>query len=92
MLKKLKATLDNFKRELKVHQLVLKDPRTPKVAKALLGFAIGYAISPIDLIPDFIPIIGHVDDLVIVPLLIALTVKMVPRKVMNECRAKAQAQ
>ena len=86
----LKAILGNFQRELKVYQLVLKDPRTPKSAKWLLRFAIGYAISPVDLIPDFIPIIGHLDDLVIVPLLIAAAVKIIPGSVLDECRIKAR--
>ncbi len=86
----LKAVFNNFKKELKTYQLVLKDPRTPKSAKILLGFAIGYLLSPIDLIPDFIPIIGHLDDLVIVPLLITIAVRLIPKQVLEECKAKAR--
>ncbi len=59
MFAKLKSISKNVKREIKVYQLVRKDPRTPKLAKWLLGLAVGYLVTPIDLIPDFIPVIGH---------------------------------
>jgi len=62
VLDQLKAIGRTLKHELKVYQLVLKDPRTPKLAKWLLGLAVGYTLLPFDLIPDFIPIIGHLDD------------------------------
>jgi uncharacterized membrane protein YkvA (DUF1232 family) len=58
------------------------------LAKVLLGMAIGYLLLPIDLIPDFIPVIGHLDDLVIVPGLIYLALKMIPDEVVAECRRK----
>jgi uncharacterized membrane protein YkvA (DUF1232 family) len=77
-----------FKRELHVYQLVLKDPRTPKLAKILLGLAVGYALLPFDLIPDFIPIIGHIDDVLIVPGLVFLALKLVPAEVVAECRQR----
>lgn len=63
----LKTTERNAKREVQVYRLVLKDRRTPRLAKVLLGLAIGYFLLPFDLIPDFIPIIGHLDDLIMVP-------------------------
>ena len=85
----MKKILKKFQREIKVYQLVLKDERTPRLAKRLLGFAIGYSISPIDLIPDFIPIIGHLDDLIIVPTLIWLAMRAVPKEVFEDCRQKA---
>jgi uncharacterized membrane protein YkvA (DUF1232 family) len=91
---KLSAKIKNlvvvFKRELKVYQLVLKDRRTPRLAKFLLGFAIGYTLTPFDLIPDFIPIIGHLDDAIIVPTLIVLAMKLVPKEVVAECRLKVE--
>ena len=71
--------------------LVRQHPRTPKIAKILIGAAIAYAVSPIDLIPDFIPVIGHLDDAVIVSLLVFITVKLVPADVMTECRTNATA-
>ena len=80
-----------FRRELRVYQAVLKDPRTPRLAKWLLRVAIAYALSPIDLIPDFIPVIGHLDDAVIVPGLIVLAVRLVPNDVLEDCRARITA-
>ena len=85
--------------ELKVQQikvetyalyLAYRDPRTPWYAKLLAAGVVAYAVSPIDLIPDFIPVLGILDDLVIVSLGAALAVKMVPKEVMTECREKAR--
>ena len=90
MLDRLKATGRTIKRELRVYQLVLKDRRTPKLAKVLLGLAVGYALSPIDLIPDFVPVLGQLDDIVLVPALVILALKMVPREVIEDCRARAR--
>jgi len=70
--------------------LACRDPRTPWYAKALAACVAGYAFSPIDLIPDFIPVLGYLDDLVIVPLGIALVLKMIPAEVMVECRKAAE--
>ena len=72
--------------------LASKDPRTPWYAKAFAALILGYALSPIDLIPDFIPVLGYVDDLVLVPAGIALLLKMIPREVLEECRERAKAQ
>lgn len=89
MFETLKSTGQRIRREMKVYQLVLKDPRVPWPSKWLLGLAMGYLLSPIDLIPDFIPILGHVDDLIIVPVLLTLALKFIPKEVVDECRAKA---
>ncbi len=70
--------------------LACKDPRVPWYAKALAAAVVGQALSPIDLIPDFIPILGYLDDLLLVPLGIALALKMIPQAVLDECRGKAQ--
>jgi uncharacterized membrane protein YkvA (DUF1232 family) len=80
-----------FKRELRVYRLVLKDPRTPKSAKVLLGLAVGYTLLPFDLIPDFIPIIGHIDDVLIVPGLVFFALKLIPPEIVEECRQTAVA-
>lgn len=88
MLEKLKNIAKKFKDELKVYQLVLRDSRTPKLAKVILGFAVGYFISPIDIIPDFIPIIGQLDDLIIVPTLVILALRLIPKEVIADCRNK----
>jgi uncharacterized membrane protein YkvA (DUF1232 family) len=68
-----------------------KDPRVPWCAKALAAAVVAYAASPIDLIPDFIPVIGYLDDLIIVPLGIIIALKTVPKHVLEECRAKAES-
>jgi uncharacterized membrane protein YkvA (DUF1232 family) len=77
-----------------VHVLyhALKDPRTPWYVKAFAAAVIAYALSPIDLIPDFIPVLGYLDDLVIVPAGIYLTLKMVPAPLREEFRQKARAE
>lgn len=86
VLGRLKKIRDRFKSELRVYRLVLSDPRTPRLAKWLLGLAVGYALSPIDLIPDFIPVLGHLDDVLIVPLLLILAMKFIPSEVVEDCR------
>ena len=75
-----------FSQEIELYRLVLRHPRTPRASRLLLGAAIAYAASPIDLIPDFIPVIGHLDDLIIVPLLIRLATRLIPKDVITECR------
>ena len=88
----LKKAADKIKREIKVYRLVLEDTRTPWLAKAFLGLAIGYFFMPFDLIPDFIPVLGQLDDLVIVPTLIFLALRFVPREVVEDCRRKVMEQ
>lgn len=66
-----------------------KSPRTPWYAKALGGFVVAYALSPIDLIPDFVPVLGYVDDVLLLPLLIWIAVKWVPQDVLHDCRLQA---
>jgi uncharacterized membrane protein YkvA (DUF1232 family) len=65
-------------------------PRTPFAAKALGVFVVAYALSPIDLIPDFIPVLGYLDDVILLPALIWLTVRLLPPEVLQECRAQAE--
>jgi uncharacterized membrane protein YkvA (DUF1232 family) len=88
---RVKAFVHRFKEELAVYRLVLSDRRTPWLGKLLLGGAVAYVLSPIDLIPDFIPVLGHLDDVVIVPLLVYVGLKCIPREVIEECRAKVRA-
>ncbi len=80
-----------LRREVRVYRLVLRHERTPWVSRMLLAAALAYALSPIDLIPDWLPVVGHIDDIVIVPLLVWLAVKFVPSVVMEECRTLARA-
>ncbi len=72
--------------EITVYQRILHHPRTPRRARWLLGAAVGYALSPLDLIPDWIPVLGYVDDALIVPLLVWLALRQVPADVISECR------
>jgi len=86
--------LEQWARRLKVevHTLYLayKDPRVPWYARAFAALVVGYAFSPIDLIPDPIPVLGYLDDLLIVPLGIALAIRMIPPPVLAECREEAR--
>ena len=70
--------------------LAMKRRDTPIVAKVLACITVGYALSPIDIVPDFIPILGYLDDIVILPLLAALSIKLIPRSILDECLVRAQ--
>jgi uncharacterized membrane protein YkvA (DUF1232 family) len=80
-----------LKKETYAIYIACKDPRVPWYARLFAGFVVAYAFSPIDLIPDVIPILGYLDDLVLVPLGIILVIKMIPPAVLAECREKAEA-
>ena len=84
-----KQKAKNLKRELYAIYLAYKDPRVPWYAKALAIIVVGYAFSPIDLIPDPIPVLGYLDDLILLPLGIALVIRLIPKEVLSECREKA---
>ncbi len=79
-----------LKKETFALWLAIRDPRVPWAAKALGILVIAYAVSPIDLIPDFIPVLGYLDDLLIVPLGVWLTLRMIPPEVMSEARVQAE--
>lgn len=70
--------------------LAHRDPRIPWYAKALAACIVGYAFSPVDLIPDFIPVLGYLDDIILIPLGIALVIRMIPKEVLEEYRKKAE--
>lgn len=74
--------------EVQALSLVYRDPRTPWYAKLCLALVLGYALSPVDLIPDFIPILGHLDDLLLVPLGVWLALRLIPPHVLAEARAR----
>lgn len=84
-----KVRVHELKTEVHALLLAYRDNRVPLKAKIVAALVVAYAVSPIDLIPDFIPILGYLDDLIILPLGIMLAVKMIPAEVMQECRAKA---
>ena len=70
--------------------LALKDRKTPFLAKFFAAITVVYALSPVDLIPDFIPVLGYLDDLIILPMLVALTIRFIPRELMEEKRNQAE--
>ena len=79
-----------LKKETFTLYLACRHPRVPWYAKALALLVVGYALSPIDLIPDFVPVLGYLDDLVLVPLGIMLVIRMIPEEVLAECRRQAE--
>lgn len=85
----LKKKVKKLKEEIQVLILAYADVRTPFSAKLVIGLTVSYLLSPIDLIPDFIPVLGFLDDLIIVPLLIMLSIKLIPDIVLKDARQKA---
>ncbi|OWW23069.1 YkvA family protein [Noviherbaspirillum denitrificans] len=90
----LKENLRNWARRLKRDGVALwfasRHPGTPFAAKLLSVFVVAYALSPIDLVPDFIPVFGYVDDVLLLPALIWLAIRLIPEDVMGECRRKSE--
>ena len=82
--------MERILREVRFVKLVLSHERTPRAAKWLAGGLVAYALSPIDLIPDFIPVLGHLDDLVVLPIGLWCLIRMLPEDVRRECREKAE--
>jgi uncharacterized membrane protein YkvA (DUF1232 family) len=89
MLDQLKARARELKREAYAIYIAARDPRTPWYVKALIFFVVAHTFSPVDLIPDFIPVLGYLDDLIITPGGIWLAVRLIPPEVMEEARAAA---
>jgi uncharacterized membrane protein YkvA (DUF1232 family) len=87
----MRAHARRLKRDALALYFVARDERTPWYARAAAAAIVAYALSPIDLIPDFVPVLGYLDDLVLVPLGIALVLKLVPAEVLADCRARAEA-
>lgn len=90
-LKALRRRVADLKLETYVLYLACRDPRTPWYAKALAACVVAYALSPIDLIPDPIPVLGHLDDLIFVPLGLGLARALIPHAVLRDCRRRAAA-
>jgi uncharacterized membrane protein YkvA (DUF1232 family) len=77
-------------REIRALAMAARDPRVPWLARLLVVAVVAYALSPVDLIPDFVPVLGYLDDLILLPAGIALAIRLVPDEVMRECRARAR--
>lgn len=86
----LKENARKLKKVLPAVFLALKDKETPAVAKIVAAITLGYALSPIDLIPDFIPILGYLDDVIILPVLIFITMKLIPSSTWERCLIEAE--
>jgi uncharacterized membrane protein YkvA (DUF1232 family) len=85
-----KTRTRQLKAEVYALYLAYRDPRVPWYARFLVAAIIAYALSPVDLIPDFIPVLGYLDDLILLPLAVTLALKLIPVAVMAECRQQAQ--
>lgn len=92
MFENLKSRARALKNQAFAVYLAARDPRTPWYAKVLIFFVVAHTFSPIDLIPDFIPVLGYLDDLIITPLGLALAVRMIPAEVLEEARGKVSSQ
>ncbi len=86
----LKEIAKQIKIDIPALLIALKKKETPILAKILATIVVGYALSPIDLIPDFIPIIGYIDDFIILPVLAGLTIKLIPAELFKQCRIEAE--
>ena len=87
---KLKEKAKQLKTDIPAVFLALKDKNTPLTAKIFASITVAYALSPIDLIPDFIPVLGYLDDVILLPALILLTIKLIPESVWEKCRKESQ--
>lgn len=90
MLENFRKRISHLRTETHALYLAARHPQTPWYAKLLVAGIVAYAVSPIDLIPDFVPVLGYLDDLVLIPLGIAIAIKLIPPSVLAESRARAQ--
>ena len=86
----IKDVSKKLKLKIKAVYLAYKNENTPIIAKVFAALTVGYALSPIDLIPDFIPIFGYLDDLIILPILIYIAIRLIPKEIMEECEEKSK--
>ena len=90
MLEKLKSRARTLQADIQALVVAFQDPRTPWAARGMIALVVAYALSPIDLIPDFIPVLGYLDDLILVPVGITLAIRMIPPQVMADSHKAAQ--
>lgn len=87
---KIEKIVKKLKSDIPAVFLALKKKGTPFIAKLMAAITVGYALSPIDLVPDFIPLLGYLDDILILPLLVSITIKLIPHNILAECRIEAR--
>ena len=86
----LKERAKKLKTDIPAVFIALKHPKTPWYAKVMAALTVAYALSPIDLVPDFVPVLGYLDDVLILPAMVVLTVKFIPKEVYRECQIQAE--
>ena len=86
----LRKRAEQLKKDVPTVFLALKDKDTPLIAKIFAGMTVIYALSPVDLIPDFVPVLGYLDDVILLPLLITLTIRLIPADKLEECRLRTE--
>lgn len=87
----LKECAGKLKKDIPAVFIALNKKETPVITKIIAGLTVAYALSPIDLIPDFIPVLGYLDDLIILPLMVSLTVRLIPADILEQCRTEAES-
>jgi len=91
MIEKMKEKTSELKKQVFALYLAYKKKETPLIAKVFTAVVVAYALSPIDLIPDFIPVLGYLDDFILIPMGVAIALKLIPAEIMEECRKEAEA-
>ena len=86
----LRKRAEQLKKDVPTVFLALKDKETPLIVKIFAGMTVIYALSPVDLIPDFVPVLGYLDDVILLPLLITLTIRLIPADKLEECRLRTE--
>lgn len=86
----LKERAKKLKSDVPALFLALRDKETPIVAKVLAGITVAYALSPVDLIPDFVPVLGYLDDVILLPMLVVVTIRFIPENVFERCKKQAE--
>ncbi|AEV66967.1 YkvA family protein [Acetivibrio clariflavus] len=89
MIKRMKEKTSELKKQVFALYLAYKKKETPLIAKVFTAIVVAYALSPIDLIPDFIPVLGYLDDFILIPMGVAIALKLIPAEIMEECRKEA---
>ena len=90
LLKKIKETASRLKKQIRILFFAYQDRNLPLLPRILAIITVAYALSPLDLIPDFIPLLGYLDDLILLPALIALTIRLIPAEILEKARARSE--